>query len=99
MAKATKKLTPKQIQTLIFIQAYCNETCCMPSFGDIADHLKTCRSNAFELVDKIIDKGYLTSTGCVRGLEFTNKANRFMEDNNLVYLTTENLPNILIKVD
>ncbi len=91
MKRKPCKLTKRQTEVLMFIQAYVNENCVFPSFGDIADHFRICRTTAYEHVNKMIDKWYLTSSGLARGIEYTDDAHKFIKENGLEYLTLENL--------
>ena len=74
MMKKSKKLTPRQKMALVFINEYHHYYIEMPTFGEIAESLGICRSTAFGHVAELINKGYLTSQGTIRGLEFTGKA-------------------------
>ena len=48
----------------------------MPTIQEVADRVKRSRTTVHEQVHNLIRKGYLTSQGTTRGLEFTDKGRK-----------------------
>ncbi|KKM63967.1 hypothetical protein LCGC14_1506170 [marine sediment metagenome] len=71
--KPTKKTTPRErlIYQAIFVHNDLHQE--MPTYQEIADRVERSRTTVFEQVSSLINKGFLTSQGTLRGLEFTNK--------------------------
>ncbi len=72
MKKSTKP-TPREkivFQAIVKCDRY---NCEMPTYQEIADEVKRSRTTVFENVQNLIDKGYLSHQGFIRGLEFTGK--------------------------
>ncbi len=64
---------------LVFINEYFHYYLEMPTFREIAESLGICRSTAFAHVSELIEKGYLTSQGSIRGLDFTDKTVKLLD--------------------
>ena len=71
--KKNKKATPREkvvYERILLHEKYMNE---MPTYQEIAGMTNRSKATIYENVQNLIDKGYLTSQGTIRGLEFTDK--------------------------
>jgi repressor LexA len=68
-------LTPRQVQLLRAISGFRQDNYCSPTIGELAGKLGISRSTAFEHIEELRKKGYLSScSGRARSLEPTSKA-------------------------
>lgn len=62
-------MTPNQVKLLDFIRAEIETTGSAPNFDEMCQHMKKGRQTVFELVEQLVDDGYLAKeTGRRRGL-------------------------------
>lgn len=71
--KPSKKPTPREKKVLLIIIMFYNMFGEMPTFQELANMMNRSRTTIFEQVGYLVKKGYLTSQGTIRGLEFTGK--------------------------